>query len=66
MGLSEKGAVVKRGFSGALPGRWPAQVREDPLNDDRIVHGGDEAQAAATAGTRENVKLERTVHQHRP
>ena len=44
------------------PAQRQLEVGEDGAPDRRILDGGDDAQAAATAGTGEGIKTERPAH----
>ena len=48
--------------------RLSSAVRQSPdgAHDRRILDDGDDAEPAATAGTGEDIEIERTAHQRRP
>ena len=48
----------RRGRAGRLGGVRTAKVGEDGLHGEGILDGGEDAQAAATAGTREDIEGE--------
>jgi hypothetical protein len=60
------GAGLGWGGAGTLPRVAEGEVREDLPDDRGIVQRGDQAEAAATLGTRQHVDAERPVHQGRP
>jgi hypothetical protein len=53
------------GGAGLRRGPEP-EVGEDPPNDRRILHGGDEMHPAPTTGTGQHIDLKRPPHQRRP
>ena len=55
-----------RGRSGGVWGRRQPKVGEERAHDTGVVHGGDETQATATAGTGQHVERDRPGHQRRP
>jgi hypothetical protein len=54
------GGAGRRGGDGA------GQVGEDRADDGGILHGGEDAQPAATAGTGQDIEIEHAAHQRRP
>jgi hypothetical protein len=62
----------ERGLSPITPGGWggarrlsgepAAGAAEDGPHDGRVLHDGDDAQPAATAGTGEDIEGEHAVH----
>jgi len=57
VGLGDRGRC---GWGGAgwLGGEREAEVGEDGVGHDRVLDGGEDAQAAATAGASENIESE--------
>ena len=51
---------------GAVGARRQSEVGEDGTHDRRVLHGGDDAQPAATAGAGQDIEIEHAVHQRRP
>ena len=41
-------------------------MREDPLDDKRIMDGGNQPHPASAVGTRQDIDRERALHQRRP
>ncbi len=54
------GGAGRRGGAGA------GKVGEDGLHGEGIPQGGDDAHAATTAGTGEDIEVEHAAYQHRP
>jgi hypothetical protein len=57
------------GPGGAGPGgcvECAAEVGEDGAHDRGVLHGGDDPQPAATAGTGEDIEIEDAAHQRGP
>jgi len=57
---------VGRGRAGRFGGERAAGVGEDGPHGARVVDGGDDVQAAATAGAGEDIEIEHATHQRRP
>jgi hypothetical protein len=56
------------GWGGArrLSGERAADVGQEGPHDGRVLHDGDDAQPAATAGTGEDIEVEHAAHQRGP
>lgn len=61
--MGDGGRARGRSWTGRPGRRGKAEMREDLLHDDRIRNGGDQAQPAAAAGTRQHVQPEGTAFQ---
>ena len=64
-GLREGGGR-RWGRAGRVEGVRAGAVGEDSAHDGRVLDGGDDAQATATAGTGQDVEGEHAAHQRRP